>query len=80
MRLIDHSGLKDKGIRFSRVHVRRLEDKGRFPKHVDLGENRIAWVESEVDDWLEAKLAARNDPSTKRAPRGKHRRTTSAEL
>lgn len=32
---------------------------GEFPKPVDLG-GVVAWVESDVDTWIEAKIAARN--------------------
>lgn len=39
---------------FSRTHVLRLEQAGRFPKRVRLGENRVGWVLSEVEDWLKS--------------------------
>ena len=39
------------------------KSKGRydpdFPRPVQLGSNCIAWVESEVDAWLEKRIAAR---------------------
>lgn len=54
------SDLKKKGIPFSRVHVARLEKAGRFPKHVPLGDNSIAWIESEIDGWIAARVAARD--------------------
>jgi hypothetical protein len=37
----------------------KLEKAGRFPKRVQLGLNRVEWVESEVIDWLEQSLARR---------------------
>ncbi|MDA9914828.1 AlpA family transcriptional regulator [Alphaproteobacteria bacterium] len=39
-------------IPYSRAHLYRLEDQGLFPKRRRIGPNRIAWVRSEVDQWL----------------------------
>ena len=47
----------EKGIRWSRQYVRRLEKAGRFPHHITLGANTIAWLEHEVDAWLERRAA-----------------------
>lgn len=33
---------------------------GRFPASVRLGERHVGWVESEVDDWVQKQIAARN--------------------
>ena len=30
-----------------------------FPKSVPLGANKVAWLESEIDEWIEGKLAQR---------------------
>ena len=48
-----------KGIPWTRQHVSREERAGRFPKRVRIGHNSIAWVEEEVDDWVEARIADR---------------------
>jgi prophage regulatory protein len=58
-RLLSYRDLKARGIKFSRVHLRRLEDAGKFPRHIDIGENTVGWFEDEIDDLLEAKAAAR---------------------
>ncbi len=42
----------------SRSHTYRLIAEGTFPKSVALGHRR-AWVESEIESWLEARIAAR---------------------
>lgn len=34
--------------------------EGRFPRPVSLGERSVAWVESEVVEWIEARIAARD--------------------
>jgi prophage regulatory protein len=33
---------------------------GEFPKPDPVSDRRIAWVESEIDEWLSTKIAARN--------------------
>ncbi len=50
----------EKGIRFSRVHLHRLVKAKKFPTPVKLGENTNGWVESEVDDWLKARIIERD--------------------
>jgi prophage regulatory protein len=61
VRLLTFAQLKDeKGIPYVRRHIRDLVAAGKFPRPIELSVARIAWVESEVDDWLAAKLAARN--------------------
>ena len=63
-RLLTFADLKERGIPWSRVHVGRLETAGKFPQHIDLGENSVAWFEDEIDDFLEAKAAARDQRKT----------------
>jgi prophage regulatory protein len=58
-RVLSYFVLKSRGIRFSRVHLTRLERAGKFPHHIDLGENSIGWFEDEIDGYLEEKAAAR---------------------
>ena len=61
MKLIPYGDLKEKkGIKYSRVHVSRLEKANKFPKHVNLGPQSIGWLDSEVDDWIAAKAAERS--------------------
>lgn len=52
--------LKEKGVPYTRVHLKRLEDAGKWPKRVKVGDNRVGWVEDEVDAEMEARAAARN--------------------
>lgn len=47
-------------VLYSPQHIARLEKAGLFPKRVQLGEARVGWVEQEVQDWLAAKVAARD--------------------
>ena len=34
--------------------------EGSFPKQVSLGAKSVAWVESEVDEWIEEKVRGRS--------------------
>ena len=44
----------------SRSSVYRQMDEGTFPKSVALGA-RVAWVESEVAEWIDARIAAHRE-------------------
>lgn len=60
MRLLPFNSIKEeKGIGYSRVHLARLIDAGKFPRPVAVGGNRIAWVESEIDQWISDRMAER---------------------
>ena len=52
-----------KGIPFSREHLRRLEAAGKFPKRVRLAEggDNYGYIEKEIDEYLAARAAARDD-------------------
>jgi hypothetical protein len=58
-RFLDKRGLKNKGIPWNDSTLWRKERAGKFPKHVMLG-NRCAWLEHEIDAYLEALIAARD--------------------
>jgi prophage regulatory protein len=58
-RLLDYQTLRERGIPWTRVHLARLEAAGKFPRHIDVGENSVAWFEDEIDDFLEMKAAER---------------------
>jgi predicted DNA-binding transcriptional regulator AlpA len=70
VRLLTYRDLRQlKGVPFSRAELRRRELKGTFPGHIRLGEGlnpTIAWIESEVDDYIAARMAVR-DAVTKAA-------------
>jgi prophage regulatory protein len=42
----------------SRSTVYLLQKNGEFPKSVSITERRVGFVESEIDDWLNAKIAS----------------------
>jgi prophage regulatory protein len=47
-------------VKFHPVHVRRLIKAGKFPAPIRLGENRVAWIETEINEWLETKRMERD--------------------
>ena len=46
-------------IAYSQNHIRRLEAAGQFPKRVQIGANRVAWVRAEVEQWINDRMGAR---------------------
>jgi prophage regulatory protein len=57
-RLLRLPAVEDKtGLKHSQIY----EDiaKGTFPAPVPLGVKAVAWVESEIDAWIDARIAAR---------------------
>ena len=55
MRILSKRQLKEL-VLYSPQHIARLEKAGKFPKRVQLGPNRVGWVESEVLDWIQSRL------------------------
>lgn len=41
-------------VPFTDRHILNLEKKGKFPKRRVLGARSVAWVESEVNAWIDA--------------------------
>jgi prophage regulatory protein len=62
MKLLSKKVLREKVV-YSIQHITRLEQEGKFPKRIRLGDNRVAWLESEVDEWIEQKVIERNRSS-----------------
>lgn len=62
--LIPFDALKAKGITLSKVQIWRLEKIGKFPKRVPVSAARHAWVESEIDEMISARIAARQQAGT----------------
>jgi len=51
----EKTGLSTSGI------YKRLEEDPKFPRRVSLGGRSVAWVEAEVDSWVEARIAERDE-------------------
>ena len=50
----------EKGIPHCRDHIRRLVKAGKFPAPIQLSENKIAWLEAEIDAMIAARAEERN--------------------
>ena len=46
-------------VPYSEGHIYRLEQAGEFPRRAHLGANRVVWLESEIDDWVDECLRQR---------------------
>jgi prophage regulatory protein len=65
MRLLSKRQLKEL-VLYCPQHIQRLENANQFPKRVRLGNgprSRVGWIESEVMDWLQKRIAAREQPT-----------------
>lgn len=45
----------------SRSTIYLMMSRAAFPKTVSLGERAVGWIESEVDQWLEERIADSRD-------------------
>jgi prophage regulatory protein len=61
VKLLSFHDLRDKkGIAYSRAHIYRMVNAGKFPGYISIGEKRTAFVEEEIDQWIEERIAARD--------------------
>lgn len=44
-------------VRFSKMHLSRLEKAGKFPRRIRFGSSRVVWDRNEVLAWLAARRA-----------------------
>ncbi len=62
MRIITFDRLRpEKGVPYSRDHLRRMVKAGSFPAPISVGEARIGWIEAEVDRWLDERVSQRTN-------------------
>lgn len=48
-------------VGLNKATIYRMMKAGEFPRSIQISEIRVAWVESEVIDWMERKIAAARD-------------------
>lgn len=51
---------------YSKAWLYRIINLNRFPKPVKIGSRAIAFVESEVDEWIEQRISERDSLSARR--------------
>lgn len=44
---------------FKKSWIYQLISEGKFPKQIKLGDRSVAWLESEVDEWIDERLVQR---------------------
>lgn len=44
-----------------RSSIYKFMEENRFPKSVPLGDRAVAWVDSEVEEWLHERIGKRDD-------------------
>ena len=43
-------------VPYSRSTIYQLVTQGRFPKPINLGARAVAWLESDIDEWIAARV------------------------
>jgi prophage regulatory protein len=59
-RLIPRKALAEKGVDLSLSQLKRKVKDGSFPKPIRIGARRVAWVEAEIDAWIDQRIAERD--------------------
>ena len=57
---VSRDALKSLGIDFSNSTLLRLEASDKFPKRVRLSANRVAWLASEITEWIHERASQRD--------------------
>jgi prophage regulatory protein len=60
IKLLGYRDLKDKGIKFSRMHIHRLVKQNKFPKPFKTGVRTNTWTEPEIDRYIIDCIAKRD--------------------
>jgi prophage regulatory protein len=58
-RLVRYPDLRDHGVILSRRQIDRLEAKGAFPRRVKISDRCVAWVQSEIAEYVESLIRER---------------------
>lgn len=59
LRLITRSELLAM-VPYTPQHILRLEKRGLFPRRIQVGPNRVAWLLSEIEEWVAARVFERD--------------------
>ncbi|MBX6744823.1 MAG: AlpA family phage regulatory protein [Acetobacteraceae bacterium] len=46
-----------------RSAVRKMEAAGQFPRRIAIGPRAVAWLESEIAEWIAQRAAERSQPN-----------------
>jgi predicted DNA-binding transcriptional regulator AlpA len=60
-KILSHADLRAWGIPYSKSHLRRLWEAGKFPRPFQLNPGGpLCWLDTEIDAHIEARAAARD--------------------
>jgi len=62
--ILSFEELRPRGVPFSKPHLNRKIRAGEFPRPIKLGPRKNGWLADEVDTWLAARIAAREQQTT----------------
>jgi prophage regulatory protein len=60
MRFLSKKQVREK-VLYSPAHIARLEAANKFPKRIRLGTGRVGWLDTEIEDWILARIAERDE-------------------
>jgi prophage regulatory protein len=61
MTILSYRDLRARGIPYSKVHLRRLWEAGKFPRPFQLTEKgRLCWSDEQINAHVQARIAARD--------------------
>lgn len=66
LRIIDLKELQAM-VPYTAQHILRLEKAGRFPRRLQIGQNRVGWLLVEIEEWISARAHSRSIPADKDA-------------
>jgi prophage regulatory protein len=49
-------GEVQKRVPYSRSTIYQLASQGKFPKPLNLGARAVAWLESDIDEWIASRI------------------------
>lgn len=62
MRLLRLAEVKNR-VGYGRASIYRLISAGQFPRPYSLGARAVAWLESDIDAWIEARVNRQGAPT-----------------
>lgn len=54
-KLLRLSDVRDR-VPYSRSTIYQLITQGKFPKPISIGARAVAWLESDIDEWIKARI------------------------
>lgn len=46
---------------FKKSWIYQLISEGKFPRQIKLGDRSVAWLESEIDEWIDKRIQQRGE-------------------